>query len=64
MKVGDLVKHRLPPAGRASLDYLKNWVGIVLDFDPDGDPCVQWYDNGVALYDTPTWEFKTAVEKI
>jgi len=62
MKVGDLVKHRMPPSSR--LDYLKNWVGIVLDFDPDGDPRVQWYDNGVALYDTPTWEFKTAVEKI
>ena len=63
MKVGDLVKHRLDHA-RVGLDYLKNWVGIVLDFDSDGDPCVQWYDNGAQLYDTPTWEFKSAVEKI
>lgn len=63
MKVGDLVKHRLNHT-YVDRDYLKSWVGIVLDFDPDGDPCVQWYDNGVALYDTPTWEFKTAVEKI
>ena len=60
MKVGDLVKHR-PLHG---IDYLESWVGIVLNFDKDGDPCVHWYDKGVELYDQPTWEFMTAVEKI
>lgn len=60
MKVGDLVKHR-PLHG---IDYLKDWVGIVMSFDKDDDPCVYWYDKGAQLYDQPTWEFKSAVEKI
>ena len=62
MKVGDLVKHRHIPSHPA--EYLKDWLGIVVNFDKDGDPCVHWYDKGVELYDQPTWEFKTAVEKI
>tara|TARA_Y100000401_G_C8243097_1_gene184102 strand:- start:52 stop:240 length:189 start_codon:yes stop_codon:yes gene_type:complete len=62
MKVGDLVKHR--PITRGGAEHLKDWLGIVVNFDKDGDPCVHWYDKGVELYDEPTWEFKTAVEKI
>ena len=63
MKVGDLVKHRIT-AHRKGLRYLDNWVGIVMKFDADGDPCIHWYDKGTQLYDHPTWEFKSAVEKI
>jgi hypothetical protein len=63
MKVGDLVKHRIT-AHREGLKYLEDWIGIVVSFDADDDPCVHWYDKGTQLYDNPTWEFKSAVEKI
>ena len=40
MKVGDLVKlnSRMP--------ILKSLLGIIIDFDEDNDPIVQWFENG------------------
>lgn len=57
MKVGDLVKANsrwIEPA-------LRGWLGIVLEFDDDDDPVVQWFEDG-ELMSEPVAEYRTAVK--
>ena len=58
MKVGDLVKH-----GSAS-EYLSDWIGVILGFDDEGDPLVQWWEAGVAIDGKPAYEYKHIVERM
>jgi hypothetical protein len=40
VKVGDLVKLN------SRMSILKSLLGIIIDFDEDNDPIVQWFENG------------------
>jgi hypothetical protein len=43
MKVGDLVKHLHDP------DYDSHPLGIILDFDADGDPIISFIESAAPL---------------
>lgn len=58
MGVGDLVKHAGPSV------YLSDWLGVILGFDDEGDPLVQWWASGVELDGEPTYEYKHLIEKM
>ena len=47
MKPGDLVKHAEGKFHGAL--YLESWIGIVLGFDEDNDPIIQWFLAGSAI---------------
>tara|TARA_R100000458_G_C8239825_1_gene219207 strand:- start:39 stop:224 length:186 start_codon:yes stop_codon:yes gene_type:complete len=61
MKVGDLVKKQSKNA--FFTNYFKNWVGLVLDIDMDGDPLIQWYGARL-IHRFPVFEYKEDVEVI
>jgi len=48
VKVGDLVKHAEGEVHTAP--YLDSWLGIVLGFDEDDDPIIQWFEDGSQPY--------------
>ena len=56
MKVGDLVRDRQTKA----LDCHNDWLGIVIAFDIDQDPVVQWFLQGEPLPTTQA-EFRKDV---
>ena len=61
MKVGDMVKHAEGKFHGAL--YLESWIGIVLGFDEDDDPVVQWYEKGFQPYPASP-ELRSEVEVI
>ena len=61
MHIGDLVVPReRSDAPMPRFDPLERWVGLVLAFDADGDPTIQWFDGGKTLGE-PIPEFQSAV---
>jgi hypothetical protein len=61
MHIGDLVVPReRHPTLRPRFEPLARWLGLVLAFDDDGDPTIQWFDGGKALGE-PIPEFQSAV---
>ena len=61
MKIGDLVKHSEKTQTIAL--HLNSWLGIILDFDEDNDPVVQWYDGGLQCYPAGA-EYRSEVQVI
>ena len=45
MKIGDLVRHARLDTTCLITRHLQSWVGIVVGFDEDDDPIVQWYSG-------------------
>jgi len=56
VKIGDLVRDMQTKA----LDCHKDWLGLVLSFDRDQDPVIQWFLVGQPLPE-PQAEFKKDV---
>jgi|TARA_B100000287_G_scaffold419758_1_gene458344 hypothetical protein len=65
MKKGDLVKHAetMLNAHPKITKRLGAWLGIIVEFDEDGDPVVQWFENGEFLGPADA-EFKNTIEVI
>ena len=61
MKPGDLVKHAEGKFHGAL--YLESGIGIVLGFDEDNDPIIQWYEKGFQPYPASP-ELRSEVEVI
>ena len=62
MQIGDLVVDDTVH-NRESPSPIDDWYGIILDFDGDGDPLVQWFEKGSTLGEA-LHEFKTTVKVV
>ena len=69
MKIGDLVRHARLDTTSLITRHLQRWVGIVVGFDEDDDPIVQWYSGSQEMEyrletNGPVCEYRDTVQVI